>query len=144
MSNKIRYPYQTGELTLSNGCTVKYIDEGQGTETIFFIHGLANYALCWQRNIEALKANYRCIALDLPGNGLSDHGDYSYSIDFFAECAVEVIQSLQLKNVCLAGHSMGGQIAIAAALKYPTLVSRLILCAPAGFEIIILIRPFQC
>lgn len=130
----MQYPYQTGAVTLSNGCTIRYIDEGRGDETILFIHGLANYALCWQKNIEELKTNYRCIALDLPGNGLSDHGDYAYSINFFTGCIAEFAQLLGLRQVHLAGHSMGGQIAINVALNLPEFVSRLVLCAPAGFE----------
>jgi pimeloyl-ACP methyl ester carboxylesterase len=45
-----------------------------------------------------------------------------------------VIVALGLKNVCLVGHSMGGQVAITTVLKYPQCAERLVLCAPAGFE----------
>ena len=116
------------------GCRVAYIDEGAGTQTIIFIHGLANYALGWQKNIEQLRAQYRCIAIDLPGNGYSAAGDYAYSMSFFAEVVCEFVGKLKLGVVCLAGHSMGGQVAMTVALKYPKVVSKLVLCAPAGFE----------
>lgn len=121
-------------LQLSNGYKVAYIDEGEGDQTILFIHGLGNYALGWRKNIRALKQYYRCIAIDLPGNGYSDRADFSYSMNFFAGCIYDFIRNLRLENVCLAGHSMGGQIAMTLLLNEPKAAERLILCAPAGFE----------
>ena len=119
---------------LSNGVKLSYIDEGAGEQTIIFIHGLSNYALGWQKNIDELKKSHRCIAIDLPGNGFSSRGDYAYTMSFFADCIHDLITKLKLTNVCLCGHSMGGQIAIATTLKYPDAISKLVLCAPAGFE----------
>jgi len=129
------YPYTVKKIQLSSGCNLAYIDEGQGDRTLVFVHGLGAYALCWKKNIEYLKNYYRCIAIDLPGNGLSDHGDYLYSMSFFAESVYDFINRLGLKNVCLAGHSMGGQTSIIAVLQHANFVEDLILCAPAGFEI---------
>lgn len=127
-------PFSVHNVVLSNGCKMAYIDEGEGPDTILFIHGLANYSLSWRKNIEGLKNHFRCIAIDLPGNGFSDRGDYSYSIDFFAGCIYDFIQQLQLKQVCLVGHSMGGQIALHLLINNPATASSLVLCAPAGFE----------
>jgi pimeloyl-ACP methyl ester carboxylesterase len=126
--------YKTTHIKLSNGCDLAYIDEGVGKKVLLFIHGLATYSLSWKKNIDHLKAHYRCIALDLPGNGLSGHGNYPYGISFFADTVNEFIQKLALKDVCIVGHSMGSQIAMMAILKYPTCCNQLILCAPAGFE----------
>ena len=82
MIKTVSYPYAVHNLRLSNGCNLAYIDEGKGDKTIVFIHGLATYALSWKKNIDSLKKRFRCIAIDLPGNGLSGKGDYSYSISF--------------------------------------------------------------
>jgi len=127
-----RYNRQYAEL--SNGCKLSYIDEGKGEQAIIFIHGLSNYSLGWEKNIDGLKGHFRCIAIDLPGNGYSGRGDYPYSMAFFAECIHELIGKLQLDKVCLCGHSMGGQIALITALNYPEEIHKLVLCAPAGFE----------
>jgi pimeloyl-ACP methyl ester carboxylesterase len=135
MIQGFRYPYHTDTISLSGTGKINYIDEGTGDQTILFVHGLANYALGWKRNIEALKAHYRCIAIDLPGNGLSEHGNFPYSIQYFAEVIAAFATKLQLKNLWLAGHSMGGQIALATALNHPQLAEGLLLCAPAGFEV---------
>jgi len=111
-----------------------YIDEGSGEQTLLFIHGLALYGKSWTKNIAALKQHYRCIAIDLPGNGHSDKGDYPYGIHFFAGCIYDFIVKLNLKNVTVVGHSMGSQIAIELVTGEPASFKKLVLCAAAGFE----------
>lgn len=135
MTANITYPYKTNYVKLPGDCNIAYIDEGEGERTLLFIHGLANYALVWSKNIDHLSKYYRCIAIDLPGNGLSDQNDHRFSMKFFSECINNFIEELDLKNVCLVGHSMGGQIAMNTLLKYPDCANLLVLCAPAGFEI---------
>ena len=126
--------YEIKKVKLSNGADLAYIDEGSGEKTLVFIHGLANYAYSWTMNIERLKKRFRCIAIDLPGNGYSDTGDFDYSMQFFAGAVYDAIQKLQLSNVVLVGHSMGGQVAMTLALKQPDVCEQMVLCAPAGFE----------
>jgi pimeloyl-ACP methyl ester carboxylesterase len=135
MSISVQYPYPVRYLRLPDGCDVAYVDEGAGPYTLLFVHGLATYAMSWQKNIEGLKQHFRCIAIDLPGNGLSGKGDYPYSMSYFAATVHEMITRLQLQHVVLAGHSMGGQIAITTLLHYPGIAEKLVLCAPAGFEV---------
>jgi len=135
MTKDILYPYPIHKTKLDNGCEIAYMDEGKGSKTLVFIHGLALYAPSWRKNIAYLKQYYRCIAIDLPGNGLSSKGDYPYSIKFFSACIYEFIKKNNLKNVCLVGHSMGGQIAATTIINHPGCATELILCAPAGFEI---------
>lgn len=129
-----QHKYAIHKLTLSNGCKMAYINEGEGEQTILFIHGLATYARSWNKNIEGLKDKYRCIAIDLPGNGYSDRGDFPYSMEFFAGCIYDFIHKLGLKRICIAGHSMGGQIALTLLINVPDAADKLVLCAPAGFE----------
>ena len=111
-----------------------YIEEGAHTETLLFIHGLAASSFSWMKNIPALSKQYKCIAIDLPGNGHSDYGDYDYDISFFVACIKEFVVELGLKKFSLVGHSLGGQIAIQFAATYPELLHKLILVAPAGLE----------
>ena len=80
--------YEVRKQRLSNGCEMAYIDEGKGDTTLLMVHGLANYCGVWVKNIESLKKHYRCIAIDLPGNGYSDGGDYPYGINFFSGCSL--------------------------------------------------------
>lgn len=117
-----------------NDYQLAYTDEGKGEKTLIFIHGLGSYSQAWIRNIESLKSDYRCIAVDLPGYGKSGKEAHSGGMPFYAGIINELVEVLNLKNVYLAGHSMGGQIAITTHLLYPSLANGLVLVAPAGFE----------
>ncbi|MFN7117249.1 MAG: alpha/beta fold hydrolase [Saprospiraceae bacterium] len=128
------YPYDTKFIELSNNIKIAYVDEGKGKTTLIFIHGLGSYLKAWTKNIDALKTDYRCIALDLPGYGKSSKGDHEYNISFFSNIIQDFIKKLKLKNVVLVGHSMGGQIALATVLQPNKNIKKLILIAPAGFE----------
>ncbi len=130
----MNYSYKTYFKDIPGAGSIAYVDEGKGEQTLLFIHGLANYAMVWQKNIEYLKQFYRCIAIDLPGNGLSGKEDHPFGIKFYADSVNQFIQALQLKHVCLVGHSMGGQIAMTTVLNYPQCADKLVLCSPAGFE----------
>lgn len=114
--------------------TIAYIDEGKGDKTILLVHGLASNAGFWRYNINELSKNNRVIAIDLPGYGKSDKGDYPYGMDYYANQIKQFIEKMSLKNVTLVGHSMGGQIGITLALNYPNVIDELILAAPAGIE----------
>ncbi|MEL7220882.1 MAG: alpha/beta hydrolase [Bacteroidota bacterium] len=128
------YPYPIQYLELADDLRVAYVEEGKGETTLLFIHGLGSNLKAWQKNIATLSDDYRCIALDLPGYGKSSKGDYSFSMQFFAETINAFVQKKRLKNVVLVGHSMGGQIAVHALLQNPTIAQQLVLVASAGFE----------
>lgn len=119
---------------LPNGIKAHYTDRGQGNPPLLMVHGLGSNLKAWDKIIPLLLPHYRCIALDLPGYGLSDRGEYAFNVPFFAETLLQFIQALQLPRTTLIGHSMGGQISLEAALMAPDKFSGLILLAPAGFE----------
>ena len=130
----ISYPFPVQSVELEDGLRVAYMDEGKGDQTLLFIHGLGSYAPAWKKNIEGLKNEFRCIAIDLPGYGHSSKGDYPGDMLFYADVIARLIRKLDLQQVTLVGHSMGGQIAITTGLGYPELIRQLVLVAPAGYE----------
>ncbi|WP_439880705.1 alpha/beta fold hydrolase [Pontibacter sp. MBLB2868] len=130
----LKYKFPVKKVALSDGQTIAYIDEGKGSQTIIFIHGLGSYLPAWEKNITELKNNYRTIALDLPGYGKSSKENVQVSMAGYAKAVLELMDKLQIKQATLAGHSMGGQVAITAALQAPERVKKLILAAPAGLE----------
>ncbi|MDX5480522.1 MAG: alpha/beta hydrolase, partial [Hymenobacteraceae bacterium] len=130
----LRYKYPVRKVTLKSGETVAYVDQGKGRETIIFIHGLGSYLPAWDKNIAELSQNYRTIALDLPGYGKSSKENAQVGMNSYAQTVLELMDRLKLKQAVLAGHSMGGQIAMTAALLAPERVKKLILAAPAGLE----------
>lgn len=128
------YVFEVKELTLPDYQTIAYVDEGSGSETLVFVHGLGSYLRAWEKNIHELSGFYRCIALDLPGYGQSGASPEGYHPKYFAAVLAQMMAKLALKNVILVGHSMGGQIAIQLGLDYPESIKKLVLVAPAGLE----------
>ncbi len=68
------------------------------------------------------------IAVDLPSHGNSDTFS-DLSLDLYVKVVESLIKELNLTNVILAGHSLGGAIALATFFKTPTKIDALILCA---------------
>ncbi len=132
--DELNYPYPVKKAVLSDDITLAYVDEGAGDQTIIFVHGLGSYLPAWEKNIEGLKQNYRCIAIDLPGYGKSSKAIHSGTMEFYADVIKLFMDKLGLKKAVIAGHSMGGQIAMVMALKYPDYVDKLVLVSPAGIE----------
>jgi pimeloyl-ACP methyl ester carboxylesterase len=145
----LQYPYSVKMAVLQvQGYEVEvaYIDEyasaNNNTDTqevILFLHGLGSYIPAWRKNIDVLRHRYRCIALDMPGYGrsskLAPNGEsYPYSMKFFADVAVQLLNRLNIYQVTLCGHSMGGQISMSIALAVPERIKRLALIASAGLE----------
>lgn len=129
----LEYPFEVQYQELAGGQQVAYMDEGEGPP-LMLIHGLGSYIPAWQRNIPELSKKYRVIALDLPGFGKSPAAVGEYSIPFFARTVAQLQDSLGIGQAVWIGHSMGGQIALEAAVKYPDKINKLVLSAPAGFE----------
>jgi len=131
--NQLTYPFPVKFIEI-NEYNIAYIDEGTSQNTLLFIHGLGSYLKAWERNIPELKKHFRCIALDLPGYGKSSKQIHSGEMTFYTSFLYNFIAKLELKNISLAGHSMGGQITISFALKFPYKINKIVLAAPAGFE----------
>lgn len=131
----LEYDFSIKKIELSNETTIAYAEEGSGDQTLIFIHGLGSYLPAWNKNLPELSKHYRCIAVDLPGYGKSSKGNYEFSMTYYAQIISEFAEKKGLDNIVLVGHSMGGQIALTAALQYPELVDKLVLIAPAGFEV---------
>jgi pimeloyl-ACP methyl ester carboxylesterase len=134
MSKDLKYPYEVKYAELSDDVKLAYVDEGQGKETIIFVHGLGTYLRAWEKNIEDLKSDYRVIAVDLPGYGKSSKNPHEGSMTYYASIIVDLMDKLKIESAVLSGHSMGGQISMVTALQYPDRVKKLVLVAPAGFE----------
>ena len=90
-----------------------------GGKTIFFIHGWpANHKLFEYQFDHLPNMGYRCIGMDIRGFGNSDKPWRGYNYDRLADDARCVVESLQLQNFILGGHSVGGAIAIRRLNEY--------------------------
>ncbi|MBI2618799.1 MAG: alpha/beta fold hydrolase [Ignavibacteriales bacterium] len=112
-----------------NGLTMNYQERGlpQGLPVIF-IHGFPFDHTMWESQMMALPQEYRAISYDVRGHGQSDVADGQYSIEFFVDDLVDLMDHLGLKKAVLCGLSMGGYIALRATERHPNRVKALILC----------------
>ncbi|MDX1761176.1 MAG: alpha/beta hydrolase [Christiangramia sp.] len=131
--DKVTYELPVKSIKI-NSEIIAYVDQGSGDKTLLFVHGLSSNLDSWKKNIAGLKDNYRTIAVDLPGYGKSSRSKTDYSLAEYAEILKNLADKLELKNVILVGHSMGGQIAMHSVIRYPDTYEKLILIAPAGIE----------
>jgi len=106
----------------NNGVYIDYNVYGSGEYTLLFIHGWCINQTYWDEQIESLKSDYRVVTFDLPGFGQSGVNRKNWSIEKFGEDVNFLIDQLKLNNVILIGHSMGGNIAVEAALNNPKIV----------------------
>ncbi|MBI5728026.1 MAG: alpha/beta hydrolase [Ignavibacteriales bacterium] len=120
---------------ITNNNTIAYYEAGEGETVLLFVHGLASYLKAWIKLIPLLSSQYRCIAIDLPGYGKSTGGVHEGSQKYYASVLNDFCKTLDLHGVNCVGHSMGGQIAIETALRFPNLFNKMVLLAPAGLEV---------
>ncbi len=112
---------------------LSFSDTGSGP-TIVFLHGLGLNRNFWSSTITHLSSAHRCIAIDLPGHGESEKVETNGSMTSYVAAVREVIEKLNLTEVTLVGHSMGGQISMILALQMPSVISKLVLVCAAGIE----------
>ncbi len=114
------------------GLTLYIYDAGdKHASPILLIHGLGDEADTWRHLILPLAATHRVIALDLPGFGRSDKPNVAYTIPFFQNTLIELLDTLAIQSAMLVGHSLGAIMAHAIALNHPARVNRLVLVGGA-------------
>lgn len=104
--------------------------------TIVLMHGKNFCAATWQESIAVLSQNgYRVIAPDQIGFCSSSKPlGYQFSFAQLAYNTEALLQSLDIDQVTVIGHSMGGMLASRFALNYPQMVEQLVLVNPIGLE----------
>jgi pimeloyl-ACP methyl ester carboxylesterase len=88
------------------------------------IHGFPFDHTIWNDVIPLLKKDFDLILPDLRGFGQSTTVETPYTMSDMADDLAGLLDHLKLEKVALAGHSMGGYVALAFAKKYPQRVSR--------------------
>lgn len=120
------FPFASRFLTLQEQ-RVHYVDEGQG-ETLLFLHGNPTWSFLYRRMIQALAPQYRCVALDYPGFGLSAASDsYDFTPAAHARIVEALVRELELPKFTLVAHDWGGPIGLSCALAMPERIAGLIL-----------------
>ncbi|MFK7957067.1 MAG: alpha/beta fold hydrolase [Lysobacterales bacterium] len=80
-----------------------------------FVHGWNCDRGYWNAQRDFFAKSHRVVTLDLAGHGESDQGRVDWTMQAFGADVVAVVSALDLHNVVLIGHSMGGKVVVEAA-----------------------------
>ncbi len=114
-----------------NGVPAYFRVMGHG-EPLILVHGLSGSTFWWQHNAPVLAAHYTVYLVDLPGFGAMRRSHQRLLLSQAADWLMNWMQAVGISSAHLVGHSMGGLICIRVAARYPAVVRRLALIAPAG------------
>ncbi len=93
---------------------------------LLLIHGSGVSARSWTEQLRGLGRALRVLAVDLPGHGESDPGPQA-TVEAYADAAHGMLEALGTGPVFVAGHSLGGAVALALAARHPEAVRGLVL-----------------
>jgi cis-3-alkyl-4-acyloxetan-2-one decarboxylase len=129
------FPFQSRYFD-RDGIKIHFVDEGAG-DPIVFVHGNPTWSFYFRKLIEKLRTNHRCIALDHVGCGMSDKpplGRYPYRLVNRVLDLEALLDSLGIhRNATFVMHDWGGMIGMAAAVRRPERISRIVAMNTAAF-----------
>lgn len=91
---------------------------------LFILHGLYGSSDNWVTIAKSLSGSFSVFLPDLRNHGQSPHSE-KHDYDSMSQDLFELVQELKIKKIFLAGHSMGGKVAINFAMKWPELINYL-------------------
>ena len=120
------------KLLIHNESQISYSVQGSGPAVVF-LHGYLETKEVFESLLLHFSANYRCVAIDLPGHGSSGCTHESLTMSEMADCVIRVFDELNIKDAAVVGHSMGGYVALEFAASYGPRVSGLCLFHSSPF-----------
>ncbi len=109
------------------GVLCPVITAGDGPAVVF-VHGLGHDAWDWAQLFARRPAHLRYVAVDLPGFGLADKPDRAYPLALLVDAVLAVLEGPSV----VVGSSLGGHVAMLAALRAPARIAGLALLDPGG------------
>jgi 2-hydroxy-6-oxonona-2,4-dienedioate hydrolase len=117
-----------------DGCTVharaSHLPQRVASLPVVCVHGFGISSSYFVPAAELLAAEFNVYAPDLPGHGRSQTPAKSLDIPQMADVLVRWMDMVGLRRASLVGNSMGCQIAVDAAVRYPDRIARLVLIGP--------------
>src|SRR5262245_3167608 len=116
------------EMSDARGPAFRWLERGDG-EPVVWLHGLMGRMDHWDAQLEGLAETCRSLALDLP---IVDPALPATTIEALAAHVVRFLDALAIGPAVIAGNSLGGHVALEVALRWPDLVSGLVLAGSSG------------
>ena len=115
-------------VTLANGLTLSYADQGARSEPpVVLVPGATDSLWSYQPVLERLRPSIRAIAVSARGHGDSDKPATGYRVDDFAADIVRLLDALDIERAVLVGHSSSCLITRRVAIDSPERVAGLVL-----------------
>ena len=119
------FPFESRFVQIG-GNRVHYVDEGSGP-TLLLLHGNPTWSFLYRHIISRLRSDFRCVAFDYPGFGLSTaRSGYQFLPREHSEVVESFVDQLGLRDLSLMVQDWGGPIGLGFAGRRPELVQRLI------------------
>src|SRR3989304_3009444 len=125
MSGKINGTSQTGRFVNANGLNMYYESFGSGISLIF-LHGSMGTGKVWKPYVPILSNDFNIILPDVRGHGKTENPGKEIDLHLIADDIAGLIDALKLEKPFLCGWSMGGDVSLDIAIRYPDRVSGLI------------------
>ena len=112
------------------GSMVRWTDVPGRLPARVFLHGLGSTGpwVFGEVAVDPRLGGHRSLVIDLPGFGLSDRpDDWGYTLEDHAAAVATVSAAAGVETIDLVGHSLGGDIAVVVAARWPGLVGRLVI-----------------
>ena len=123
----------------ANGINIHYWQVGEGPDVVL-LHGLLGNLAVWHlKLVPMLRREYRVTTYDLRGHGRSDMPPTGYTTGDMAEDLHGLMDALEIEQAHLIGHSLGADISLHLALRYPDRAKSLAL-VEAGIPALINLR----
>lgn len=120
------FPFR-GHLREIAGAREHSVDGGSGPPLVM-LHGNPTWSFQFRHLILALRSDFRCLALDLPGFGLSDPPPgFGFRPEEYATLVAGWLAACDLRGATLVAHDWGGPIGLAAACAEPGRITRFVL-----------------
>jgi pimeloyl-ACP methyl ester carboxylesterase len=113
------------------GARLHYAVSGAGSP-LLLVHGLGGIIENWCAVAPTLTERHRVLVLDLPGHGRSALLSEARNLDPLAEAALGLAEAESIRDAVWIGHSLGGVVALRAAVLRPDAVRGIVLAAAAG------------
>ncbi len=134
------YPF-TSHYQRIGGFQYHYVDEGPenidpNKPVLLLSHGNPTWSFYWREVIKAFRDEYRVIAVDHIGCGLSEKPsdkDYPYHLERRISDMTALIKKLNLQNIIMIAHDWGGAIGMGAAVANSKRISKIVLMNTAAF-----------
>jgi pimeloyl-ACP methyl ester carboxylesterase len=119
-----------GRIIDVDGAPMHIIERGSGASAVVLIHGFLGHTFSFRHLIPELATDHRIVAVDLKGFGYSGRLKKSdYSLTEQARLVARLLDKLGIDRASVVGHSLGGEVAMRMAAKYPDRVDKLVLAA---------------